>query len=250
MRGELDGKVTLVTGASRGIGAGIALALSKEGASVVVNYRKNADKAEAVVKAITDEGGVAASFKADVANVEDVKNLCAFAEREFGGVDILVNNAGVHQHVPAHELPVEDWSWVLETNMTGPFVLSKACMPHMKENGWGRIINVSSMDAFTGTRVECHYGASKAGLIGFTKALALEVASLGITVNAVAPGPIETDMLNVDTEERRRKLLSMVPVGRLGLPEDIAHAVLFLASPKASFITGQTIHVNGGAALY
>ncbi len=247
---ELEGKVALVTGASRGIGAGIALALAEEGAGVVVNYRRNADKADAVVKAITDKGGKAAAFRADVADVGDMKDLCAFAEREFGGVDVLVNNAAIHQHLPAHELPVEDWSRVMETNLTGPFVLSKECLPHMKEKGWGRIINISSMDAFTGTKVECHYGASKAGLIGFTRALALEVAPLAITVNAIAPGPIETDMLNVNTEERRRKLLSIVPVGRLGVTEDIAHAVVFLASPKASFVTGQTIHVNGGAALY
>jgi 3-oxoacyl-[acyl-carrier protein] reductase len=250
MGDELNGKVALVTGASRGIGTAIALELAEEGASVVVTYRQNADKADTVVKAITDMGGTAAPFKADMGNVGNIRDLCAFAEGEFGGVDVLVNNAAIHQHIPADELPVGDWSKVMETNLTGPFVLSQECISHMKEKGWGRMINISSMDAFTGTRVECHYGASKAGLIGFTRALALEVAHLGITVNAVAPGPIETDMLNVNTEERRQKLLSIVPVGRLGVPEDIAHAVVFLASPKASFITGQTVHVNGGAALY
>ena len=250
MGDELNGKVALVTGASRGIGTAIALALAEEGAGVVVTYRQNADKADAVVKAITDMGGTAASFKADMGDVGNIRDLCAFVQGEFGGVDVLVNNAAIHQHLPADELPVADWSKVMETNLTGPFVLSQECISHMKEKGWGRMINISSMDAFTGTRVECHYGASKAGLIGFTRALALEVAYLGITVNAVAPGPIETDMLNVNTEERRQKLLSIVPVGRLGVPEDIAHAVVFLASPKASFITGQTVHVNGGAALY
>ena len=250
MRGNLDGKVALVTGGSRGIGAGIALALAEERAKVVVNYRQSSEKAESIVAAILETGGAAAHFKADVSQAEDVEALMAFAAREFGSIDILVNNAGVHQHLQAHELPLEDWCRVLEINMTGPFLLSKACLPHMREMKWGRIINISSADAFTGTRVESHYGASKAGLIGFTKALALEVAPLGITVNAVAPGPIETDMLAVHTQERRQMLLSHVPVGRLGKPEDIAHAVVFLASPKASFITGQTIHVNGGSALY
>lgn len=250
MNKELEEKTALVTGGSRGIGAAIALALGEAGAQVVVNYKESADKAQKVAEEIKKKGGLAVTIKADVSDYEQVKALFVQAEKEFGGIDILVNNAGIHQHLQVHELPFEDWKKVLKVNLDSTFITSKLALSYMKKKRWGRIINISSIVAFSGTDIESHYTASKAGVIGFTKAFALETAKYGITVNAIAPGAIETDMLAVTTEERRKKLVSTIPTGRIGQPEDIAHAVLFLASPKASFITGQVIHINGGEGLY
>ena len=250
MRGELDGKTALVTGGSRGIGAGIALALGDAGANIVINYEKSADKALKVAEQIEAKGTRAVVVQSDVSDYEQVKQLFARAEKEFGGIDILVNNAGIHQHLKVGELPFADWKKVLQVNLDSNFITCTLALPYMKGKGWGRIINISSLVAFGGTDVESHYTASKAGQVGFTKALALETAEFGITVNAIAPGSIETDMLAAHTEERRKKLLSQIPVGRLGQPEDIAYGVLFLASPQASFITGQVIHINGGEGLY
>jgi 3-oxoacyl-[acyl-carrier protein] reductase len=250
MKKELEGKTALVTGASRGIGAGIALTLGEAGGRIIVNYNKSAEKAKKVVDEIVNKGGDALAIQADVSDYEQARKLFDQVENGFGGVDILVNNAGIHQHLQVHDLPFEDWKRVIQVNLDSNFICSKLALPYMKKKGWGRIINISSVDAFSGTDVESHYAASKAGQIGFTKALALETAEYGITVNAIAPGAIETDMLAVNTEERRKKLTSAIPIGRIGQPEDIAYGVLFLASPKASFITGQVLHINGGEGLY
>jgi 3-oxoacyl-[acyl-carrier protein] reductase len=250
MRGELSGKVALVTGASRGIGAGVALGLAEAGASVIVNYVSQPAQARQVVERIVAAGGAADAFGADVGDPQQAQGLLAFAVSRFGGIDILVNNAGVHNHLPYERLTQAEWERLMHINLTAPFLLSQRVLPYMRQQGWGRIINMSSINAFAGTSVEAHYGASKAGLIGLTKALALETAGQGITVNAIAPGSIDTDMLAANTPERRAALISAIPVGRLGTPADIAHAVVFLASPKASFITGQVIHVNGGEGLY
>lgn len=247
---ELGGKVALVTGGSRGIGAGIALALGEAGAKVIVNYFEQKEKAEQIVRRITAEGGEAVSFGADVSDEEQVDSLLSFITSNFGGVDILINNAGIHQHLTIDKLSLEDWNRVVNVDLDSAFLLTKGVLPYMKEKGWGRIVNMSSLSGFAGTKVECHYAATKAGLIGFTKAIALETASFGITVNAISPGSVETDMLDIKTEEDRKKRVVHIPVGRIGFPEDIAHATLFLVSPKASFITGETIHVNGGQGLY
>jgi NAD(P)-dependent dehydrogenase (short-subunit alcohol dehydrogenase family) len=249
-RKELEGKVALVTGGSRGIGAGIALALSEAGARVGVNFENQKEKAEAIVAQIIDAGGEAYPFQADVSEKKQVASLLKDIHSQFGGVDILINNAGIHQHLTIDALSFEDWDHVVSVNIDSAFLLTKGVLPYMKEKGWGRIVNISSLSGFAGTTVECHYATSKAGLIGFTKAIALETATFGVTVNAISPGAIETDMLDATTEEKRRDRLSQIPVGRLGQPEDIAHAVLFLVSPMASFITGETIHVNGGQGLY
>lgn len=250
MQKELEGKTALVTGASRGIGAGIALTLGDAGAHIIANYNESAEKAKKVAQEIIKKGGAAITIQADVSDYAQAKKLFAQAEKEFGSIDILVNNAGIHQHLQVHDLPFEDWKRVIQVNLDSTFICSKLALPYMKKKGWGRIINISSVVAYSGTDVESHYAASKAGQVGFTKALALETAKYGITVNAIAPGSVETDMLAVNTEERRKKLTSAIPVGRIGQPEDIAYGVLFLASPKASFITGQVLHINGGEGLY
>ncbi len=250
MEKELEGKIALVTGASRGIGAAIAIEMAEAGAKVVVNYQVNREGAERVVERIRQQGGEAHPFKADVSQPDEVKAMFEFIASQLGGVDILVNNAGIHQHLIVEELSLSDWERVISTNLTSLFLLTQAVLPYMKAQRWGRIVNISSLSGFAGTRVESHYAASKAGVVGFTKAVALETASFGITVNAISPGSIETDMLAVTTEERRQKLISEIPVGRIGQPEDIAFGVRFMVSPRASYITGQTIHMNGGEGLY
>lgn len=250
MSKELAGRTALVTGASRGIGAAIARELADAGARVVVNYCTHPSLARAVVEDIRAAGGEAEAFGANVADPSQVQGLVAFAVSRFGGVDILVNNAGVHHHQPVEELTLEEWHRLMAVNLTAPFILSQYVLPYMRRQRWGRIINISSIDAFAGTSVEAHYGTSKAGIVGLTRALALETASQGITVNAVAPGSIETDMLAVNSEERRAALVAHIPVGRLGRPEDVAYVVRFLASPRAEWITGQVIHVNGGEGFF
>jgi 3-oxoacyl-[acyl-carrier protein] reductase len=250
MEKELEGRVALVTGSSRGIGAGIAKALGAAGAAVAVNYRTNRDRALDVCRAIADDGGRAEAFGADVENPGEINELFAKIEDKLGPVDILVNNAGIHQHLPIEELAYEDWLKVVQVNLNAAFVACKRAIPGMKQRGWGRIVNISSINAFGGTSVECHYGATKAALVGLTKALALETAPHGVTDNAIAPGAIDTDMLDAGRPGRREKLTANIPVGRIGAPEDIAHAAVFLASPRASFITGQVIHVNGGEGLF
>jgi NAD(P)-dependent dehydrogenase (short-subunit alcohol dehydrogenase family) len=250
MSGELSGKVALVTGAARGIGAGVAIALGAAGASVLVNYVSQPEKAREVAGQITRRGGIAECFGANVGNPDQLQGLVAYAASCLGGIDILVNNAGVHNHLPVESLSLEEWRRLMSINLDAPFLLSQLVLPHMRQQGWGRVINISSIDAFAGTAVEAHYGASKAGIVGLTRALALEAAGDGVTVNAIAPGCVDTDMLAVNSAERHAALVAGIPVGRLGAPQDIAHAVLFLASPHAGWITGQVIHVNGGEGLF
>ncbi len=244
---ELKGKVALVTGASRGIGEGVALELAAQGADVVINYTTKRDKAQVVAKAIWSLGAHAITVNGDVAREEEVARMRRELLEEFPkGIDILVNNAGIHQHLKSWELKAADWNKVLEVNLSGPFHCSRAFMPEMKERRWGRIVNISSIVGFTGTDHEIHYGSSKAAVIGFTKSLARELAPWSITVNAVAPGTVETDMTAGMTREEVELNLRMIPLGRLGRPEDIGNAVAFLASPRSSWITGHTLHVNGG----
>jgi 3-oxoacyl-[acyl-carrier protein] reductase len=246
----LNEKVALVTGASRGIGRGIAIEMAREGADIIVNYTSSEKNASEVASVIESSGRQALLAKADVSKPDDVEAMRKRALKEFGGIDILVNNAGVHNHLKSWEIDETEWRRVLGVNLDGVFLCSKAFSHEMRAKKWGRIINISSILGFTGTDHEAHYGASKAAVVGLTKSLALELADYNITVNAIAPGWIETDMTSGVTSDEKNKALQLIPLGRMGQPADIAHTAVFLASDKASFITGQTIHVNGGESMF
>jgi 3-oxoacyl-[acyl-carrier protein] reductase len=247
---NFDDKVAVVTGSSRGLGRAIALRLAEGGADVIVNYEKSEEGANKVVESITAQGRRATAVQADVALEGDVARLYESAVDEFGKVDILVNNAGIHQHLKAWELPLPDWQRVIGVNLTGAFLCSKAFLDQMKERRAGKIVNVSSVIGYIGTDHEVHYAASKSGLVGLTKSLALELAPYNINVNAVAPGYIKTDMTKFESAEQEREVSATIPLGELGEPEDIANAVAFLCSSEASYITGEVIHVNGGLNRY
>jgi len=246
----LEGRVALVTGASRGIGRACALALAGEGCSVAVNYLGNKGKANEVARLARKAGGAAISVKADVANHAEVRKMASAIRKELGEVEILVSNAGIHQHLKTWELTPDDWGRVIGTNLTGIFNCANVFAPSMIERGWGRIVNVASMIAYTGTDHEIHYAASKGGAVSATKALALELAPHGVRVNAVAPGYIETDMLAFDSAAEREAFQAKVPMARFGKPSEVADVVVYLCSDRSSYITGQIIHVNGGIALY
>lgn len=245
----LDGKVALVTGASRGIGRAIAIELAKEGASVAINYAGNVAAAEEVQKIITDMGGKAIVIQADVSNEESATKLVDTTIEQLGGLDILVNNAGITRDNLFIRMKEEDWNAVINTNLNGVFNCTKVAAKYMMKKRAGRIINMSSVVGITGNFGQTNYAAAKAGVIGFTKSLAREMAARGITVNAVAPGFIATDMTAAMPEKAKDKVLTSIPLGKMGQPEDIASAVLFLASDKASYITGQVINVDGGMVM-
>ncbi len=245
------GRVALVTGASRGIGRAIALRLAKEGASVGVNYLQDPDgvnrqEAEAVASEIVAGGGKAVPVPADVVDPAQVEAMARAVVEALGPVSILINNAGILRDITLKRMGEEDWQTVLDVNLTGAFRCVRAVLEGMREAGWGRIVNLSSVVGLTGGLGQTNYAASKAGLIGFTKSLAREVARRGVTANAVAPGFIRTGMLYTVPEEVRAKVLEQIPVNAWGEPEDVAHAVAFLASEEARYITGQVIGVNGG----
>lgn len=244
----LFGQTAVITGASRGIGRAIALKLAKAGAYVVVNYRQSESAAKEVVEACRAAGTKAGAIQADVTNPNEVENLFIEATR-FGTPKILVNNAGIAQSKLLLDTSLQDWEALLKSNLTAPFLCAKAVLPAMIRENYGRIINISSIWGIAGGSFEVAYSASKGGLIAFTKALAKEVAPSGITVNAVAPGAVETDMMRSLSMDDRTQLESETPVGRIGHPDDIAHAVMFLASPGASFMTGQVISPNGGLVI-
>ncbi len=242
---SLQNEIALVTGASRGIGLAIALELGRQGARVVgtATSADGAQKIDAVLK----ENGVAGAGKVlDVTRPESVEALMQDLEKSGGAPSILVNNAGITRDGLMLRMSEEDWAAILNTNLTSVYRLSKACLRPMTKARKGRIISISSVVAATGNAGQANYAAAKAGIIGFTRSLAREVGSRNITVNAVAPGFIDTDMTRALTDAQRQGLLAQIPLGRLGAAEDIAHAVAFLASPHAGYITGTTMHVNGG----
>jgi 3-oxoacyl-[acyl-carrier protein] reductase len=241
----LAGRIALVTGASQGIGRACALQLARDGATIALAAR-NLDKLAEVAAEITSAGGTAHAFALDVASEESIKECAKSVIAHCGGVNILVNNAGITRDILALRMKRKDWDDVLTTNLTGAFLMTQAVMSQMVKNRWGRIINITSVVGETGQAGQANYAASKAGLIGLTKSLARELASRTITVNAVAPGFIETAMTAVLTDEQKASMAQIIPLGRVGTDVEIAHAVAFLASEEASYITGHTLDVNGG----
>ena len=245
----LDGKTALVTGASRGIGRAIALCLAAEGARVAINYAGNVKAAEEVKAAIEAAGGTAILCQADIADSAAVEAMVANVVKEFGTIDILVNNAGITRDTLLMRMKDEDFAKVLDTNLKGVFYCTKAISKLMMKKRSGRIVNMASVVGLVGNAGQTNYAAAKAGVIGFSKSAAKELASRGITVNVVAPGFIGTDMTAGLPESVKEKMLTDIPLGRMGEPEDVANAVLFLASDQASYITGQVVNVDGGMVM-
>jgi 3-oxoacyl-[acyl-carrier protein] reductase len=242
---NLVGKTALVTGASQGIGRACALALAKQGARLALAAR-NEEKLEAVAAEIVAAGGEAKTFVMDVADETSIQTTAKAAIAHFERIDILVNNAGITRDTLLLRMKRADWDAVITTNLTGAFLLTQAVLNPMLRARWGRIINVSSVVGRVGQAGQANYAASKAGLIGFTQSMARELASRTITVNAVAPGYIETAMTAVLDDKQRAAMLNHIPLNRPGTEEDVAHAVVFLASPEAGYITGHVLDVNGG----
>lgn len=243
----LTGKVALVTGASRGIGRAIALTLANYGANVIVNYNGSKERAEEVVKEIQEKTGQkAVAIQANVAETADIEKLFTESIAAFGRIDILVNNAGITKDNLILRMTEEEFDAVIDTNLKGAFLCMKQAAKLMLKQKSGRIVNIASISGIIGNAGQTNYAAAKAGMIGMTKSLAKELASRGITVNAVAPGAIRTDMTDVLSDKVKEGMIAQIPLSRFGEPEEIAEAVAFLASDKAAYITGQTLQVNGG----
>ena len=236
---DLHGRIALVTGASRGIGRSIAIMLAGCGADVAVNYKTQGKEAQATLQQVTSQGRRAIAVQADVSRSSEVANMITTVEKDLGPVDVLVNNAGIARHQNIEEITESDWDEILAVNLKSVFLVTQAVLPGMRQRHWGRIINISSGAAQTGGVVGLHYTAAKAGIEGLTRAYARRLVKEGITVNAVAPSLIETDMMP-DVESRRK----LIPLGRLGRPDEVAEAVIFLAGN--GYMTGQTIYLNGG----
>lgn len=245
----LEGKTSLVTGASRGIGRAIALRLAAEGADVAVNFAGSSAKAEEVKEAIIKMGRKAVAIQADVKDVSSVASMVEEVKKTFGRIDILVNNAGVTRDGLLMRMKDEDWETVIDTNLRGVFQCTKAVSKIMMKQRYGRIVNMASVVGLVGNAGQANYAASKAGVIGFSKSVARELASRGITVNMVAPGCIDTDMTAVLSDKVREAMLADIPLARVGKPEDVANAVAFLVSDEAAYITGQVINVDGGMVM-
>ena len=245
----LTGKVALVTGAGRGIGRQIALTLAAQNAFVIVNYNGSKDKAEETVSEIKAAGGDAVSYKCNVSDFEECQQMITAIIKEYKHIDILVNNAGITRDGLIMKMSEDDYDAVLDTNLKGTFNTIRHMSRYFLKQKSGRIINISSVSGILGNAGQANYSASKAGVIGLTKAVARELASRGITVNAVAPGFVDTDMTDALSDRATENLISQIPLGRTGKPQDIANAVLFLASDAAGYITGQVLSVDGGMAI-
>lgn len=246
MENMLKDKVALVTGASRGIGKAIALSLASQGAKVAINYSSSDDAALEVCDIIRKNGGAAEIFKARVNEEEEVENMFSSIEEKLGSVDILVNNAGITKDNLLMRMKTPEWDSVMDVNLKGAFLCTRRALKGMMKARYGKIINISSVVGFSGNAGQFNYSATKAGIIGMTKSAALELASRGIRVNAVAPGFIETDMTAALTDDVKAAYMEKIPLKSLGKAEDIAQAVIYLASPMSDYMTGQTLHLNGG----
>lgn len=246
---KLSGEIALVTGASRGIGRACALALAREGAEVIVNYHSNREKAEEVVKEILSHQGKASALQFDVGNIEQTRTAVEGLLKEKKRIDILVNNAGITADGLSMRYSLEDWDRVQQTNLRGAFLMAQLVMRPMMKERKGAIVNISSIVGIIGNPGQAAYCAAKAGLIGLTKSLARELASRNIRVNAVAPGFVETDMTHILTEDQKQAMVKEIPLGRVGTAEEMAHAVLYLASPASSYVTGQVLVVDGGMGM-
>ena len=246
---ELDDKIALVTGSSKGLGRAIAIRLAEKGVRVAVNYNTSPDSAGEVVKAITDAGGSAIAVKGDVANLDQVVAMVKQVEEELGAVEILVNNAGIINDQLLIRMSDEAWRQVIDINLNGTFYCTRAVLRNMVRARWGRIINIGSVVGLRGNPAQTNYSASKAAIMGFTKALAKEVANRNITANVVTPGYFETETTAILTDEQKARWLSVIPQGHFGEVDDVAHMVTYLADEKAKYITGQVISVDGGMAV-
>lgn len=246
---ERSNRIALITGGSRGIGRAIALRLARDGVVVIVNYCSSEGAAQEVVEQIRSVGGQALAVRADVSVVTEAETMVGKVLSEFGGLDILVNNAGITRDTLLPRMGEQEWDSVLDTNLKSAYACTKAALRSMMRRRYGRIVNITSVAGLMGNAGQANYSASKAGLIGFTKAVAREVASRGITVNAVAPGYIDTDIWSRVPDTARAAFLQLIPMGRSGKPEEVAEAVSFLASDAACYITGQVLAVDGGMVM-
>jgi 3-oxoacyl-[acyl-carrier protein] reductase len=246
---DLSGKIALITGGSRGIGRAVAIRLAQGGAKIAFNYRGNHEAAQEVLGELKGGGAHAMAVAGDVAVAADVDRVVKATIEAFGQIDILVNNAGITRDNLLLRMTEEDWDAVLDTNLKSTFLVTKTVLRGMLRQRSGRIVNITSVSGLLGNAGQSNYAASKAGMIGFTRSVAREVASRGITVNAVAPGFIETDIWAGVSDEARKTILAMAPLGTIGRPEDVAEAVAFLASDAGRYITGQTLNVDGGLVM-